>query len=44
VIEKKVMLILYAYAMRNPYIHYCQGFNFIAAHIVMRGYTEEEVT
>lgn len=40
---KQLRNILRAYAVRNPYIGYCQGFNFIVAEFLGLGFAEEEV-
>lgn len=39
---EKMKNILYAFAIRNPYLHYYQGFNKIVAYLLNRGFTEEE--
>ena len=41
-IIKKLRNILNVYACRNPYIGYCQGFNFIVAEFIMSGLEENE--
>lgn len=37
----KMKNVLNAYAIRNPYIGYCQGFNFITSEILLNEIEEE---
>ena len=41
-IVKKLRNILNVYACRNPYIGYCQGFNFIVAEFLISGFEENQ--
>jgi hypothetical protein len=34
--------VLQVYAIRNPHILYCQGFNFIAGYFLTHGYSQQE--
>ncbi len=39
---QKLKNVLYAYAVRNPRLLYCQGLNYLAAYFLMNHYSEQE--